>query len=95
MKSNGLPVLISAKPENAIYLTSYHTMGSRTIKERLTYVVYFCDDDIAPIVLCPSVDVRHMRELSWIPENNILPFTEFKTGNDQGLITDKFGFIAD
>lgn len=95
MKSNGLPVLISAKPENAIYLTSYHTMGSRTIKERLTYVVYFCDDDIAPIVLCPSVDVRHMRELSWIPENNILPFTEFKTGNDQGLITDKFSFIAD
>lgn len=95
MKQNGLPVLISAKPENAIYLTSYHTMGSRTIKERLTYVIYFGNEGVEPIVICPSVDVRHMRELSWIPENNIMPFTEFKTGNDHGLITDKFGFIAD
>lgn len=93
MHEKGLPVLIIAKPENAIYLTSYHPMGSKTIRDRLTYVLYFADRE--PIVLCPSVDLRHMRELSWINDDNILPFTEFKTGNDQGLITEKFQFIAD
>jgi Xaa-Pro aminopeptidase len=95
MKKAGIPVLISAKPENAIYLTSYHPMGSRTIKDRLTYVLYFADEAKAPLALCPSVDLRQMRELSWLPEDQVMPFVEFKTGKDQGLVTDKFGFLAE
>ncbi len=95
LKEAGLPVIIVAKPENAIYLTSYHPMGSKTIRERLTYVLFFADEKLSPVVLCPSVDVRHMRELSWIPQDRIFPFTEFKTGNDQGLVTEKFQFMYD
>jgi len=95
MKKAGIPALISAKPENAIYLTSYHPMGSRTIRDRLTYVLYFADENKAPLALCPSIDIRQMRELSWFPGDRIMPFVEFKTGKDQGLVTDKFGFLAE
>ena len=95
MQKAGIPVLISAKPENAIYLTSYHPMGSRTIRDRLTYVLYFADEGIPPLALCPSVDVRQMRELSWFPGDRVVPFVEFATGNDKGLVTDKFGFLAE
>lgn len=95
MEKAGVPALISAKPENAIYLTSYHPMGSRTIRDRLTYVLYFADEKKAPLALCPSVDLRQMRELSWFPGDCIMPFVEFKTGKDQGLVADKYGFLAE
>lgn len=95
MEKTGIPVMICAKPENAIYLTSYHPMGSRTIRDRLTYVLYFADESKAPLALCPSVDARQMRELSWFPSDRIIPFVEFKTGKDQGLVSDKFGFLAE
>ncbi|HHX26894.1 MAG TPA: aminopeptidase P family protein [Firmicutes bacterium] len=94
LRDSNFEVLIVGKPENAIYMTNFHPMGSRTIRDRLTYVLYFKDEGITPIVLSPSIDVGHVRELSWIPEDNIVGYTEFPTGHDTGLVTDKFGYIS-
>ena len=94
MDESGLDALIVCKPENAIYLTDFHVMGSRTIKDRLSYVVYFRDGNKDPVALCPLVDVRHMRDISWLPDENIVPFVEFQTGQDAGYVTDKFLFLA-
>ena len=92
-KSN-IDLLIITKPENAVYITDFHPMGSRTIKERLTYVFYFKDPNIDPFVLTPSQDVRHIKDLSWIPEKNIFAYVEFKTKNDTGLVTNKTDFMT-
>ncbi|MCR4425917.1 MAG: Xaa-Pro peptidase family protein [Firmicutes bacterium] len=91
---SGLAAIIVAKPENAIYISGFHPMGSRSIRDRLSYVVYFSDPDASPVAIVPSADLRHTRELSWIPSENIVGYTEFKTDNDSGLITDKYKYIA-
>lgn len=94
LSKSDIDLLIITKLENAVYITNFHPMGSRTIKDRLTYVLYFNDPNINPFVIAPANDVRHIRELSWIPENNIFGYAEFKTKNDTGLITSKTDFMA-
>ena len=94
MAGSDFDAIIVGKPENAIYLSGFHPMGSRTIRDRLSYVVYFKDVSLSPVALVPSADLRHTREISWIPDENIVGYTEFKTDNDSGLCTDKFGFLA-
>jgi len=89
-----LDLLIIAKPENAIYLSDFFTMGSRTIKDRLYYILYFKDRNLDPIAIIPNGDLLHFQKLSWIPNKNIFGYVEFKTDSDSNLISDKMKYIA-
>lgn len=89
-----LDLLIIAKPENAIYLSDFFPMGSRTIKDRLYYILYFKDRNLDPIAIIPNIDLNHFQELSWIPNKNIFGYVEFKTDIDSNLISDKLNYIA-
>ena len=93
MENEGLDVIISCKAENTIYFTDFHSVGSRTIKNRYTYVLYFREFKFEPMVLIPFMDRRHFCDITWIPEENVLPFSEFATGNESGLVVDKYGEI--
>lgn len=93
MELRGMDAIVAAKPENTIYLTDFHVIGSRTIKKRLSYVIYFRSREIEPVALIPFIDLGHFRDISWIPRDNVYPFTEFPTDKDDGIVTDKFAFI--
>lgn len=90
-----IDVLIIMKPENAVYLSDFHPMGSRTIKDRFYYILYFKEIDLDPVAIVPNVDLRHFQELSWIPNNNIHGYVEFKTDRDTGLISNKLEYISE
>ena len=56
-------------------------------------MLYFREFKFEPMVLIPFMDRRHFCDITWIPEENVLPFSEFATGNESGLVVDKYGEI--
>jgi len=88
-----IDLLIVMSPENGVYLSDFHPMGSRHNRGRFYYILYFKDFNLDPIAIVPSVDLQYFKELSWISNENIYGYVEFKTDNDRGLISNNFNFI--
>lgn len=68
MLEQDLDALVLAYTENVMYFSDFLRVRSNRLKSRLSYVVYFRDEALAPAFLVPHQDYLDSRDHTWIED---------------------------